>query len=655
MSYRLLTKRSTIHDLYRHPMGRDIVDKLFLQTGLPRRLIYLFAGLPIGVVEKLTERISGPGMVDMILGLVNSETERPRRGRAPDPTPWWREAVFYQVYPRSFADSNGDGVGDIRGIIGKLDYLQQLGVDCLWLSPVFDSPNEDMGYDVRDYRAVMEEMGTLEDLDELIAECHDRGLRIILDLVVNHTSAHHEWFQKALKDPDGKYGGYYFLEKGSPDQPPNNWRSFFSGPAWRWFPEAERWALRLFAEGQVDLNWDNDEVRAEVADIVTWWMKRGIDGFRLDVINYISKKPGLPDGHPFIGELLEFIGVEHYFYGPRLHEFLRGLRREGFTRREAPVSTPRRKLPDGELGDPLPPDMIGIMVGETPGIGMELGRLLSGYGRGELDLIFNFDVLDNPGRTRWHTYDYKLWYLKRFYRAYDRHLAPNDWIAVFLDNHDNPRMLSKFGGGREADPAVRTAIGKMLATIQLTMRGTPFLFQGQELGATNHAFEDVEQLRDVESINRHADLLTAGMSKVEAWKQILAGTRDHARVPMRWDPDGGFSEAPAWLAGTDTTPGFSAKEQMEDPDSVFAWHRALIALRRKFRALTLGDLRWVHRQKKYYFAYQRTLGAQRFLIECNTTGRKIKRPHVRGTIVPVLGGPRGPVMEPWEATVSRIY
>ncbi|MDO5677983.1 MAG: alpha-amylase family glycosyl hydrolase [Propionibacteriaceae bacterium] len=408
MATKLLTERSTVLDLYRTPVGRDIVDKLFLQTGMPRRLIYLFSGLPLGVIDKLTRRITGPGLVDMILDLVNGEADRPLHGRAPDPTPWWREAVFYQVYPRSFADSDGDGVGDLRGIIGKLDYLAKLGVDCLWLSPVFDSPNEDMGYDVRDYRAIMAEMGTLEDMDELIAGCHERGMRIILDLVVNHTSEEHEWFQQALTDPDGKYGNYYFLREGSAGNPPNNWKAFFSGSAWRWFPQAKRWGLKLFSDGQMDLNWDNPEVREEVADIVRWWMQRGVDGFRMDVINYISKKPGLPDGHPFIGQLLEFVGVEHYFYGPRLHEFLRGLRREGFTRRVAPSSTPRRRLPGGGLGDPLPPDMIGIMVGETPGIGMELGRLLSGYGRGELDLIFNFDVLDNPGRTRWDTYEYQL-------------------------------------------------------------------------------------------------------------------------------------------------------------------------------------------------------------------------------------------------------
>lgn len=629
-----LTRSSTLGALYRTPVGRDVVDKLLLQTGLPRAVLRPVAALPLSFVDRVTRRFTGPGLVDTLIDLVNSEPDQPLVGPAPDPTPWWREAVFYQVYPRSFADSDGDGVGDLRGIIGKLDYLAELGVDCLWLSPVFDSPNEDMGYDVRDYRAIMAEMGTLDDMDELIAGCHQRGMRIILDLVVNHTSHEHEWFQRALKDPDGQYGRYYFLREGSPDEPPNNWRSFFSGPAWRWFPEMERWGLKLFADGQLDLNWDNPDVRAEVADIVQWWLARGVDGFRMDVINYISKQQGLPDGHPFVGELLEFTGIEHYFYGPRLHRSLRELRRDGFT---LPGST-----------EPA------LMVGETPGIGRQLGRMLSGYGRGELDLIFNFDVLDNPGRVRWDAYHYDRDYLKDFYRSYQAALSPNDWIAVFFDNHDNPRMLSKFGGGAELDPATRIAIGKMLATIQLTMRGTPFLFQGQELAATNQAFADVAQLRDVESINRHAALLEEGLSPAEAWHQILTGTRDHARVPMRWRPDGGFSDGPAWLAGTDTQRGFSAEEQMADPDSVFSWHRNLIALRRRFRALTAGDLTWVHSRRKHYFAFERSLGAQRFLIECNTSDQPLRRPRTRGTVLPVLGERSDETMRPWEASVSRL-
>lgn len=654
MAFQPLTRRSTVRDVYRTAVGRDAIDKLLLQSGVPRAAVTAAGPLRLSLIDRLTSRYTGPGFIDAIIKLVNSEADLPLEGLSPDPVPWWQEAVFYQIYPRSFADSDGDGIGDLRGIISHLDHLADLGVDCVWLSPIFDSPNQDMGYDVRDYRAVMEEMGTLEDLDELIRGCHERGMRIILDLVVNHTSDQHAWFQEALLDPDGPYGDYYFLERGDPKTPPNNWTSFFSGPAWRWFPEAGRWALHLFADGQMDLRWDNPDVRREVADIVGWWLERGIDGFRLDVINYISKPEGLPDGNAFVGALMGFVGVEHYFYGPRLGEFLRGLRRDGFTRDRPPASTPRRRLEDGTLGDPLPPDPVGVMVGETPGVGVQLGRLLSGGGRDQLDLIFNFDVLDTPGHTRWDDYVYDPEYLKRFYRTYLSELSPNDWIAVFLDNHDNPRMLSKLAGGAERDPAVRTAVGKLLATVQLTMRGTPFLYQGQELAAVNQGFEHIDQLRDVESVNRHAELLAEGVGPRALWRQILAGSRDHARVPMRWTREGGFGDAVAWLEGHDETPGFSAAEQVPDPASVYAWHRDLIALRRHHRALTLGELTWVRPEVKGYLAYERSLDGERFLIETNPTPKQRRRPKLTGRIVPVLGGPRKSTMRPWEAIVSRI-
>ncbi|HMS38404.1 MAG TPA: alpha-amylase family glycosyl hydrolase, partial [Arachnia sp.] len=388
---------------------------------------------------------------------------------------------------------------------------------------------------------------------------------------VNHTSDQHEWFRRAVADPDGPFGGYYFLEEGTPDSPPNNWLSFFSGPAWRWLPEANRWVLHLFADGQVDLRWDNPRVRREVADIVQFWLARGVDGFRLDVINYISKPEGLPDGHPFVGRLMEFTGVERYFYGPHLVDYLRELRRDGFTRAASPASTARARRADGSLGDPLPPDPVGVMVGETPGIGVQLGRMLSGAGREALDLTFNFDVLDTPGKVRWDRYAYDPEYLKLYYRRYLAGIGPADWVAVFLDNHDNPRMLSKIAAGREADPAVRSAVGKLLATIQLTMRGTPFLFQGQELAAVDQRFADVFQLRDVESINRHAALLAAGRTPSSAWDEVLAGSRDHARVPLRWTPDDGFTTGVPGLAGTDDAGGVSAAGQAADPDSGYSW------------------------------------------------------------------------------------
>lgn len=630
-----LTTQQRVRDLYATPLGRDIVDKILLQSGASPALLGMAGGLRLRTLGRLTRRFTGPGLMDALLGLVNQHAES-----VPDGEPaetWWRDAVFYQVYPRSFCDADGDGIGDLRGIISRLDYLADLGVDCLWLSPIFASPNQDMGYDISDYRDVMAEMGTLADVDELIAGCHRRGMRIILDLVVNHTSAQHEWFRRAVADPDGPYGDYYFLREGTPDRPPNNWDSFFSGPAWRWIPEAERWALHLFADHQMDLNWSNPALRAEVADIVRWWLDRGVDGFRLDVINYISKADGLPDGNRFVGQLMEFTGVEHYFYGPRLDKHLRELRREGFTR------------PDGS---------VAVMVGETPGIGIEGARLLSNTGREEMDLVFNFDVLDLPGRTRWHDYRYDLNYLKQFWLDWQERLRPGDWIALFLDNHDNPRMLSKVGHGDERDPCVRTAIGKLLATLQLTMRGTPFLFQGQELAAVNQQFTDLADLRDVESLNRYQELLDAGTAPDAAWNEIMAGARDHARVPIRWggpppvpEPD----EGPApWLVGKDETAGFTAAEQRADPESVWHWYRQLIALRREHPALTRGGFRPVEPGRKDYLAYLRELDGEAWLIEANLSGKPLRRPRHGLIAEPVLGTNPGPVMHPWESRVGRI-
>ncbi len=651
---RKLRSSDRVRDLYATPAGRDVVDKVLLQASLPRALPRALGGLRLSTVNRATTRFLGPGVVDSLIELTNAERDLPPTTEPPS-TPWWRDAVFYQVYPRSFADSDGDGVGDLRGVASRLDYLADLGVDCVWLSPIFASPNQDMGYDISDYRDVMAEMGTLDDLDDLVAGCHERGMRLILDLVVNHTSDQHEWFRRAVADPDGPYGGYYFLERGTPDRAPNNWLSFFSGPAWRWLPEAERWVLHLFADGQVDLCWDNPAVRREVADIVQFWLARGVDGFRLDVINYISKPDGLPDGHPFVGGLLEFTGVEQYFYGPHLVEYLQGLRRDGFTRAAPPASTARERLPDGALGDPLPPDEVGLMVGETPGIGIQLGRMLSGAGREALDLTFNFDVLDTLGKVRWDRYAYDPEYLKGFYRRYLESIGPADWISVFLDNHDNPRMLSKIAAGREDDPRVRAAVGKLLATIQLTMRGTPFLFQGQELAAVDQRFRDVFQLRDVESINRYKALLITGRSPTEAWNEVLAGSRDHARVPMRWTPDGGFTTGLPWLVGTDDAVGFSAAEQVADPDSVYSWHRALIALRRRHPALTRGDLAWVAPGRKNYFSYVRSLDDEAFLVECNTSDKPLRRPRGPGVAETVLGTRSPRRMSPWEATVSRLH
>ena len=622
------SRNSRLRDIMLHPLGRDVVDKLVLHTAAPRWLPEALAGMRLGTIDKLSSRVTGGGLMDVLAGMVNRiSPETSIEG--PDLHPWWRSAVFYQVYPRSFADSDGDGLGDIRGVIAKLDYLAELGVDCVWLSPIFDSPGRDMGYDVRDYRAIMAEMGTLDDVDALIAGCHERGMKIILDLVVNHTSAEHEWFRRAVADPDGEYGDYYFLVDGTPDAPPNNWQSFFSGPAWTWIPEAGKWALHLFDDSQMDLNWRNPRVREEVADIVAWWVDRGIDGFRMDVINYISKTDGLPDGHPFVGELLEFTGIEHYLYGPELDEYLAELRSEGFTR------------PDGS---------VAVMIGETPGIGVQAGRLLSGWSRRQLDLIFNFDVLEPPGRTRWHDYAYDPAYLARFWADYNARIGEGDWVSLFVENHDNPRIVSKIAPHAGDDPEVRVAVAKLVATMQLTMRGTPFIYQGQELGAINEPFRSVEDLRDVESVNRYGALRAKGRSDDEAWAEILAGSRDHARTPMRWTED--QDDSGAWLPRLEDTPGFSAEAQMEDPLSVWSWYRELITLRREHSALKTGRLE-VLELTKHVFVYIRRDPGSSWLIELNLTGKPRTRPPFSGEATPVFGD-RGLTMGPWESSISRV-
>lgn len=588
----------TLGDVYDHPVGRDVLDKIALQIGVSPSFIVnpLTRRIPLTVLDRVAGR-AAPGLVEALTDLLEMNPDRlddaDTHTEGQSEPPWWQGAVFYQIYPRSFADSNGDGIGDLRGIISKLDYLQTLGVDCLWLSPIFDSPNDDMGYDVRDYRAVMDLMGSMEDLDELIEQVHARDMRIILDLVVNHSSAEHEWFQEALRDPDGDKAAYYFLREGSPDAPPNNWVSFFSGSAWRWFDDIKRWGMHLFAPSQMDLNWDNPAVRREVADIVQFWLARGIDGFRMDVINYISKTAGLPNGVPAVGELVGFTGIERYFIGPHLHEYLRELRSAGFTR------------PDGSHA---------LMVGETPGIGIEVGRLLTNRQRREMDLIFNFDVLEPPGKIRWDDYRYPPAYFLDFYLRYLRRLGPDDQMAIFAENHDNPRIVSKI----TLDPRWRGAAAKLIATISLTLPGTPFIFQGQELGAVNQDFTSLDQLRDVESLNYFRELIDGGATRDEAWDRILAGSRDHARVPMRWTDEGGFTTGQPWITGTDMEAGWSAAEQLDDEHSVLNFYRYLISVRQYFAH---DDFTLLTRSG-HYAAWTRG----HYLVEVNLSERTIRRP-----------------------------
>ena len=630
-------RNATVAEVYAHPLGRDIIDKMLLQTGRSAAWVRnpLVSRLRLRQLDKFLGRMFGPGFVDTLVDLLADCPESPPRLDGPIAATWWKRAVFYQIYPRSFADSNGDGIGDLPGILAKLPYLDDLGIDCLWLSPIFTSPNKDMGYDIADYRSVMAEMGTIDDLRRLIAACHERGMRIILDLVANHTSDEHPWFKDALADPEGAHGDYYFLRDGDPETPPNNWTSFFSGPAWRRI--GEKWALHLFAPEQPDLNWDNPAVRREVADIVRFWLAEGVDGFRLDVINYISKRDGLPDGNATVGQVMGFTGVEHYFHGPRLHDHLAQLRREAFTRKGV---EPGHEAPGA--------DARPIMIGETPGAGVEVARLLTSSQRDELDLIFSFDHLETPGHVRWDEYAYDLNFLKHYYIDYQSRLGSDDWMSLFFENHDNPRMISKVN----PDPRFRDQLGKALATILLTMRGTPFIFQGQEIGAVNQDFPDESALRDVESLN----LLAA--EGPGAWGKVMAGSRDHARVPMRWDRDEhwGFTRGTPWIKAFDDSVGYSVAAQEHNPDSVLRYYRRLIWLRRSNPTLSLGSIRFIDAGVKDYFAWFREHNGERWFIEVNLSGHPLRRRHRERNLEIIAGTAKdrsGP-MEPYEALVCQV-
>ncbi|MEO7587070.1 MAG: alpha-glucosidase [Arachnia sp.] len=634
-----LNRRSTMGDLYAHPLGRDVIDKILLQMDHSRKWVDnpVIRRVPLGLIERLGGRVLGPGFLDTLLQLLNDVSDSPAHASGPVVPQWWKEAVFYQVYPRSFADSDGDGVGDLRGIINHLDHLVDLGVDCLWLSPIFASPNEDNGYDISDYRAVMTEMGTQEDVDELISACHERGMRIILDLVVNHTSDQHAWFKAARLDPDGPFGEYYMLRKGTPGTLPNNWASYFSGPAWRWLEDAKRWVLHLFAPGQVDLNWDNPEVRREVADIVQWWLARGIDGFRLDVINFISKRPGLPDGNELVGRLMHYPGVEHYFHGPNLHRYLAELRREGFTRRDSRV--------EGGPGC----DAVAVMIGETPGIGIEMGRLLTGEDRHELDLLFGFDLLDSPGKTRWDDYRYDLNKLKSQMVDRESRLGSGDWVSLFWENHDNPRMISKV----DPDLRHRSDLGKALAAIQMLSRGTPFIYQGQEIAAVNQDFPDASSFRDIETLN-----ILALQEDPQSIQAVLAGSRDHARTPMRWDDSAshGFTTGEPWIGFHEHSTGYTVAEQRENPDSVLNFYRRLIELRRQHPALRLGDVHFVDAHRRDYFAWRRELDGDAWLVEVNLSGGHLHRPHRDELMRTVLATGSGDAarLDPYEVRIQHL-
>jgi oligo-1,6-glucosidase len=517
--------------------------------------------------------------------------------------PRWAASTVYQIYPRSFADANGDGFGDLRGILGRVDYLARLGVDVVWLSPIYPSPDADNGYDISDYEGVDPRYGSLADFDELLAALHARGIKLIMDLVVNHTSDEHAWFAASRSSRSDAKRDWYFWRParpgatpGEPGAEPNNWGSFFSGPAWQFDPATGEYYLHVFSRKQPDVNWENGDVRAAIYAMMRGWLDRGVDGFRMDVINMISKDAALPDG-PTIAGMRYGIGVPHFVGGPRLHEHLVEMRREVFARYDRALLT----------------------VGETPLVTVEQARRFCDPEHGGLDMVFSFEhVMADYGASKFDLRPLDLRKLKAIFTRWQEGLAAAGWNSLYWDNHDQPRAVSRFGD----DGVHRVRSAKLLATALHLQRGTPYVYQGEELGMTNVRFAALGDLRDVESRNFAEEAIAAGADPEAVLAQLRAASRDNARTPMQWDasPNAGFSRGSPWIAVNPNYREINAVAAEADPDSVFHHYRRLVALRRSDPVVALGAYRELLPDDEQVFAFTRTRGREALLVLCNFSG-----------------------------------
>lgn len=502
---------------------------------------------------------------------------------------WWKESVVYQIYPRSFNDSNHDGIGDIQGIIEKLDYLKELGIDVIWLSPVYDSPNDDNGYDIRHYQKIMKEFGTMDDWERLLENLHARGIKLMMDLVVNHTSDEHRWFQEAEKSKDNPYRDYYIWRSGKDDKEPNNWESFFKGSAWEYNEATEDYYLHLFSKKQPDLNWENEKVRSEVYKMMKWWFDKGVDGFRMDVINLISKDPNLPDGEVKEGKKYGS-SFEHVVYGPRIHEFLNEMNQEVLSNYDC------------------------ITVGEMPEVTTEAAVKYTDEERNELNMIFHFEHMgvDVGPKGKFDLKPYSLVELKRILNKWQLALQDKGWNSLYWDNHDQPRVVSRFGN----DKKFRIESAKMLATTLHFMKGTPYIYQGEEIGMTNIAFDDLDKYQDIDTLNymKQNPVITP-----EIMEGIKAKSRDNARTPMQWDDslNAGFSDVEPWI---DINPNYKEINVMNDiknPNSVYHYYKELIKLRKSNDIIVYGSYEPLLEEDENIFAYTRTLDNQKLLVVNN--------------------------------------
>lgn len=507
---------------------------------------------------------------------------------------WWKESVVYQIYPRSFCDSNGDGIGDLNGITSKFDYLKELGIDVIWLSPVYKSPNDDNGYDISDYQAIMDEFGTMEDFDRMLAAAHERGIKIMMDLVVNHTSDEHKWFIESRKSTDNPYRDYYIWRPAKEDGSlPNNWGSCFSGPAWEYDKTTDMYFLHLFSKKQPDLNWDNPVVRQEVFDMMNWWLDKGIDGFRMDVISLISKRPGLPDGTLGLNGYATFDIAAN---GPHVHEYLQEMRQKALNNADT------------------------ITVGECAGVTLEEAKKYARSDEKELNMVFQFEHMDVDGDEKagkWTTRKMDLRDMKKILTRWQKGLQDVAWNSLYWENHDQPRSVSRFGNDSDE---YREISAKMLATCLHMMQGTPYVYQGEELGMTNCPFNTLENFRDLESINAFHELTKQGKkTEEEMLAAISYKGRDNARTPMQWDDSAyaGFSTAEPWIMVNPNYTKINAKDQVSREDSVFKYYQKLIKLRHESDLIVYGTYDLILDDDKDIYAYTRTLEDEKLVVYCN--------------------------------------
>lgn len=511
---------------------------------------------------------------------------------------WWKEAVIYQIYPRSFADSNGDGIGDLNGITAHLDYLETLGIDVIWLSPVYKSPNDDNGYDISDYRDIMEDFGTMEDFDRLLAEAHRHHIRIVMDLVVNHTSDEHAWFIESRSSKENPHRDYYIWKEPKDGKEPNNWGAWFGGSAWELDEHTGMYYLHCFSRKQPDLNWENPKVRDEVFDMMNWWCEKGIDGFRMDVISMISKDPSFPDGpveDGLYGSLAPYV-----CNGPHVHEYLQEMN--------------RRVLSHYDL----------LTVGEAAGVTIEEAQKYANNDGTELGMVFQFEHVDliRGPIGKWSDQKPKLRDFRRVMNKWQYELEGKAWNSLFLDNHDQPRVVSRFANDSEQ---YRIVSAKMIATCLHMLKGTPYVYQGEELGMTNAYFDRLEDYRDIESINAFHQYVDSGLVKAEDMMRYLKEiSRDNARTPMQWDasPNAGFTTGTPWIRVNPNYKEINAQAAVADPDSVFHYYQELIRLRHTLPVIVYGKFEGLLEDSETIYAYRRLLDGQVLTVACNFTDQE---------------------------------